>query len=274
MKHGDKMVFGRLFLKQTLVHCDTLSFMLIEQSDGDLAIEAMRYDEQWAYIEPGCLGASRHGFNHSGEFLADPPLSSEITYTDTAAFSTATLSYHSGPSRGESNLDKLDRLFWDCSEADPSRPLHAPGRLRANLVFWATLAAWRQRHKNTPAFRINNAATRSSSRDMVQVGAWGFPLSRSSRWEKPTLKNVTTDEVYDGFREAYELKRWLHGYKSKHDTVKEVMKQAVRRRIIKNRVTDSDIQFFQTIFGVAQVGRWIKEAANKTKHDNTHAGRN
>jgi hypothetical protein len=95
--------------------------------------------------------------------------------------------------------------------------------------------------------------------------AWPFP----NREETRTRHQYDTDDISPAHRAAYELKRWLHGFKSIYDTKKEVAKQAVRRRIIKNKVTKSDLDFFKTIYGVSQVGRWIKEAQNKQKHEHT-----
>ena len=93
------------------------------------------------------------------------------------------------------------------------------------------------------------------------VGPWVF-----SKHKKGLFAD---EEITPNQQQAYELKRWLHGHKSIHGKPKEIMKQAARRRIIKHRVTASDITFFQTIFGASQVGRWMKEAQNKTKHEHT-----
>ena len=273
MKHGDQVKFGVLLPKQTILYCSILSFTVVAEG-GELFVEAASYEDQWDRVcSPPARGYPTH---HAGEFLGASPLGDgDIIFTDSIYYSTKDFCFRErrGLHKFTRGIDRLEDLFRQSVCRDEAREKKYPyACLRAPEFFWATVVAWMGKYKNTPAYLVNSAWPSDGGGQNALVKSWGFPLIRKNIGG--SCYNVEPFAVAEQYRETYELKRWLHGQPSRHDTAKEIMRRAARRRIIKHRVSESDIQFFQTIFGVAQVGRWIKEAANKTKHDNTHAGRN
>jgi hypothetical protein len=58
---------------------------------------------------------------------------------------------------------------------------------------------------------------------------------------------------------SLELKKWLHGQKSVHDSEKEIIKKSVVKRAVKYGLTGSEMAFFQTMFGAAKLSRWIQQ---------------
>jgi len=140
-------------------------------------------------------------------------------------------------------------------------------------ILWATVAAVADQNKITPSFkfRLWRKWTLFDPSEII-VGKRKFPSEFIiSRWERKG-KNTPTDLIRKSHRETYELKRWLHGLKSKHDDRITIVKRAARRRIIKCKVTAGDIQYFQLAFGASQVGRWMKEANTKNirRHEYTN----
>lgn len=77
-------------------------------------------------------------------------------------------------------------------------------------------------------------------------------------------------EMTKGEREVLELKRWLHGEPSSLDvtpTRRAIVAKAVRRRIMKVGLTAGELQFFQTMFSAAELGRWMKEKTETHEHN-------
>jgi hypothetical protein len=162
--------------------------------------------------------------------------------------------------------------------------LDYPHWLDVPSIFWPTALAYAQKYRSNPAFVIRRKDRPLDSVERIgpwdcrtllsRIGPWAFTGRDDAYWPHYRKGPLDPESIDADQRETYELKRWLHGYKSKHDSTKEVMKQAVRRRIVKHRATQDDIQFFQTIFGAAQVARWLKEAGKKNTHEHNHTGKN
>jgi hypothetical protein len=146
--------------------------------------------------------------------------------------------------------------------------LNKIGRWPEGLGGWMQLCAFAQKYAGQPPYVIKRQhyelrdhgfgkvnVQSSNQKRGVSVGPWLF-------WDKDKYGYDKAEE------DARQLKLWIHGRPSKLDAPKDIMRRAARRRIVKHRATRSDIQFFQTLFGVSQVGKWIEESISKKTHNN------
>ena len=266
--------FAELLPKSKRVHIRMVSFELVKNFEyrgevHELVVTAKfttsgndAYDEtSWGRVEDD-VHSDNYFRETSGAFLRDSYRDKDVIWTDPIYYELSSKNYYcpifynerirkSKPTYNRNNFDLL---------IDTIRPMSLGTDNYSmiqvfNCMAWPTIMAFSIKLKSNPAFRI------VMGRNKADVGPWVFSKEK---------KDIFSDEsVILEQLEAYELKRWIHGCKSIYDKPKEIMKKAARRRIIKHRVTTNDITFFQTIFGASQVGRWMKEAQNKNKHEHT-----
>lgn len=311
MSGGRSITFGRLHVATKRVHKESVTFTLSSEDGGDVVkcrhwntAHGADWSEEW-----GRVSADRYpemGRVHDGSFIRDRATSPDTIWLESIRYHSALLQYSQPANKAtgadESAWDQLRSMVVECCpDFDPWSNWVMSGHTMGfpftiSPLIWPTLVALAERFKASPAFKIRSGhravegawpvrSVEDTGLGVISVGPWGFSVRlreleargvRAGHYSRSTeaARIISAEMLSDDQREAYELKRWLHGYKSKHDSVKEVMKHAVRRRIIKNRATPSDIEFFKTLFGVSQVARWIKEANTKTQNEHSYSGKN
>lgn len=244
MRYTDKstqLVFAWLELAKTNVH--ECRFVCDREEDGALRFwrHNPTYGTSWDRIEPrydyGFGQVATSCFTPKGERQAC--YRDKVVWIDPIRFCPTNQKYHEegcDNSQFHELVGIADKMTGDAA--------------------WLMLCAFAQKHSTQPAFYIRRLSWRPD-RDISAVGPWAFFYDSTAYHGKSKMQA----------HECRELKLWLHGKPSRFDPPRTVMQRAARRRVVKHRATPGDIQFFQTLFGVSEVGRWLKEANNKSAHD-------
>jgi hypothetical protein len=251
-----KLEFGRVYLQRTIVHQQRVTFEIDSNNPADVNMFDQCSERPCSVFGHPQFSRIQNDYQPgrypttTGLLCRETANVPGVIWLQSVYFCPQSLDFWTPPYPQDWDWRKKEP--WDALQDQYNQLRVNKTGTAAKLKFWDVALAYAEKHKGSPAFRLRRLDRPFRIRDEQCVGPWGFTEDH--------LKYM------DGAAEAYQLKRWLHGLPSSHDKPKDVMRRAARRRLIKDRATASDVEFFKTLFGASQVMRWIKEANNKTTH--------